>query len=111
MTDDKTKKLLAEILVKTHEGRLDWRETAKPTVFIAAIAGQFTVQVQKGDFDDGYETLFVLRDLEDRELISISSNDRSARGGLMELYDLARRRALRVDDKVDQLLSVLGKLA
>jgi hypothetical protein len=117
MEDPKALKFFIEVLSKTRAGRIHWEATAGEDKYIAAVGGQFTLVVSTyttlnkyGDtIDEGIALL--LKDSKDRELISVTREvDGVVAADLRELYEYARRRALDVNAKLDQVLGELGKL-
>jgi len=74
MEDYKAKEFFEGVLSKTRAGRIRWQATAVDSEYIAAIGGVAT-------FDGG-----------------VPQQD------LGDLYEAVRRQALRVDDKIDQVL-------
>ncbi len=116
MADEKTIRFFEELLQKTRTRRLRWEPTANATVFVVAIGGQFTALISKtsirdnfGDTSDLYE--LQLKDDQDRILVEVNNDtDGVPLSDLIELYDLARRHGLKVDQKLDQILGELGKL-
>jgi len=95
--------LVNTILEKTKAGKLKWEETPVENVFIASVGGSTTLKVR---YDwQGPDTLSLLD--ENGKLLWIISD---AGPVLTELFDLARRIALRVDEKVEALMETLQKL-
>ncbi len=114
MEDAKAKEFFDGVLAKTRAMRIRWQPTAEDSHYIAAIGGQFTVSIAQfehpGSFLDTSYAL-ALKDQDGRELTRLTSDD----DGIMyreiqELYEFARRQALRVDEKIDAVLGELSKL-
>jgi hypothetical protein len=115
MADEKIGEFFEGVLAKTREGRILWKPTADESDFIAAIGGQFTlstsVWTEQGSW--GKETrkyTLALRDQSGRELTKVAEDDLARPDELRELYEAARRKALRVDEKIGDVLEVLKKL-
>jgi hypothetical protein len=116
MADEKAVKLFEEMLQKTRLGRIRWEPTADAARFVVAIGGRFTVLISKSQRDgpygagrDIYE--LELKDDQDRTLVEVDNDtDGVSLADLSELYDLARRHGLRVDEKLDRILGELSKL-
>ena len=101
--------LVTAILEKTRVGKLKWEETASDVVFIASVGGDTTLKVSR--YDSGgsppyYQCTLSLLDENGKLLWEIEQPERMLDG----LFTLARRVALRVDEKVDALLNTLQKL-
>ena len=101
--------LLTAILEKTMAGKLKWDETADEDIFLVSVGGNTTLKVQRKLLDQ--------RDAVHRYILSLLDEN----GKLMweieepwpltkELFVLARRVALRVDERVDALMGTLQKL-
>ena len=116
MSDAKAIKFFQEILNKTRTARIRWEPTAEEAQFVAAIGGQFTVLTSAEDRRNTWGERYtvyslVLRDEPGRSLIEVTSlDDGIQEAAARELYELSRRQALRVDNKIDQLLGELERL-
>ena len=114
MPDTKAKEFFEGVLTKTRAGRINWEPIAEESEYIAAIGGQFTLSV--AEFENRYSIpparyALVLRDHDGRALMSVTSEDDGiAYQEIRELYEAARRQALRVDEKIDAILGELSKL-
>ena len=107
MEDTKAKEFFEGVLSKTRAGRIRWQPTAEESEYIAAIGGQFTLSVSS----DRYGCTLLLKDQDGRALTAVTSTDDGIDPqDTRELYETARRQALRVDDKIDQVLGELSKL-
>jgi hypothetical protein len=113
MEDTKAKEFFQGVLSKTRAGRIRWQPTAEESEYIAALGGQFTLSVSQYENQVVPYTRYalVLKDQDGRMLTTITSvDDGIDREDIRELYETARRQALRVDDKIDQVLGELSKL-
>jgi len=107
MEDTKAKAFFEGVLSKTRAGRIRWQPTAEESDYIAAIGGQFTLSISS----DRYECTLLLKDQDGRALTAVRGTDAGIEPmEIRELYETARRQALRVDDKIDQVLGELSKL-
>ena len=107
MEDTKAKEFFEGVLSKTRAGRIRWQPTAEESDYIAAIGGQFTLSISS----DRYGCTLLLKDQDGRALTAVRSTDDGIEPvEIRELYETARRQALRVDDKIDQVLGELSKL-
>jgi hypothetical protein len=98
-------RLVNVVLEKTKAGKLTWEETAGKNTFIASVGGDTTLEIEQGREWDDPDTLRLLD--EDGQLLWVIDAPQPLIG---ELLQLARRIALRVDEKVDALLDTLQKL-
>jgi hypothetical protein len=119
MPDEKIAKLLESVLSKTRAGRIPWEPTAQETNFIAAIGGQFTLSVSAwSEISSDFSAVPVvrkctlaLRDQIGRELAKVAEGDEGIRPDEMqELYETARRQAVRAGERIDDALAVLNSL-
>ena len=107
MEDTKAQEFFEGVLSKTRAGRIRWQPTAEDAVYIAAIGGQFTLSLWRYEANHG----LALKDHDGRVLTTITSDsDGIHENDIRDLYETARRQALRVDDKIDQVLGELSKL-
>jgi hypothetical protein len=107
MEDTKAKEFFEGVLSKTRAGRIRWQPTAEESDYIAAIGGQFTLSISS----DQYGWTLLLKDQDGRALTAVRSTDDGIEPmEIRELYEAARRQALRVDDKIDLVLGELSKL-
>jgi hypothetical protein len=108
MEDTKAIEFFQGVLSKTRAGRIRWQPTAEDEIYIAAIGGQFTLSVWRYE---RWKHGIALKDQEGRVLTTITSDDVGVNeNDVRELYQTARRQALRVDDKIDKVLVELNKL-
>lgn len=123
MADERIVRFLEGVLSKTKAGRVPWEPTAQEATFIAAIGGQFTLSVcdwaaraqytprTRSVSGSGPQYVLVLRDQMGRELATVTEAEEGITpGALRELYDRARRQALRPGEKIDNALEVLKSL-
>jgi hypothetical protein len=116
MEDPQALKLFQEVLAKTKAGRIRWEPTASDTEFFSVLPSGYTLLTsmsrQQNSYGDylGDDFTLVLRNGE-QDLLRVTSDvDGVGSAGLSELYEFARRHALRVDATVDQVLGDLAKL-
>ncbi len=125
MADQKIVKFFEGVLSKTRAGKIPWEATVQESKFIAAIGGQFALSVSawteppagatptmraldQGSFE---RYALVLRDQHGWELARVTENDEGIRReDLQTLYEMARRSALRADERIDDVLEVLNEL-
>ena len=101
--------LVTAILEKTRAGKLKWEETAGEEVFIASVGGNTTLKVWRDDsFGSPAYYHCTLSLLDENGKILLESREPDAM--LDELFTLARRIALKVDERVDKLMETLQKL-
>jgi len=94
----KDSELIAQLLQKTKDGTLTWEDSALPNQFVAAVGGKVTFVLD----DRGITTTLTMRDFLDRDLVHLEGDPR-----IGELFDIARRRALRVDETLDEVIQSL----
>src|SRR6266436_6412883 len=108
MEDPKALQLFQEVLSKTRAGRIKWEPTANESEYAAVLPGGFTLAVLtyfELDNWGQHENRFalVLRGDEGELLRVTRDTDGVTSAELSELIELARRRALLVDARVDKL--------
>jgi len=116
MRDEKTIALFEEILTRTKQGRLPWEPDVSGTTLLAAIKGKYSLVLRPYTALDSYGAEFgspslIMKDASDRELVTITTSTDGVPGdALQDLYEVARRQALKVDEQVQDLLSDLRSL-
>lgn len=109
MDDPKALQLFQEVLAKTAAGRIKWEASASESEFFAVLPDGFTLLIFT--FSDREDQIALALRGEEGELLRVTTEVNGvAWPELSKLYELARRQALSVDAKVDQLLGVLSKL-
>jgi hypothetical protein len=111
MQDAKAVKFFEEVLSKTRAGKIRWEPTADESDYIAAIGGHFTLSIS--EYENTYPEMYslALKDQDGRVLTKVTnSDDGIPSADIRELYETARRQALRVDEKIDSALGQLSKL-
>ena len=88
-----------KLLQATERGQVDWH--------LAAVGGRWTVQVDEHTTDPSIHYL-TLRDSQGQELLSIGQWEHEA---IPTLYEAARRRALKVNDALTEVIRDLDKLS
>lgn len=99
---------ISEILTKlaesTDQGKIDWKPTVNEQAFMAAI-GNLSVVIQ---WEIGSYPLLKILDSSGSEIDRPDGQTHSeSRDDLFELHEQARRIALQVDRKLDELLKTL----
>jgi hypothetical protein len=116
MADAKEEQFYLEVLNKTMVGRIRWEKTAEEQTYIASMGGKFTLSITESPFTNLYgveavENILTLTDSDGRVLTRVSTRDSNVeKPALRELYEAARRQALKVDEKLDLVLEQLRKL-
>ncbi len=115
MDDPQAVALLQEVLDKTQAGRIGWEPTANEDEFVASIGGKFALLIKSYTYiDQGVKEgapVLILKDADDREVLTVTSTIEGVnRQDLQDLYSNVFRQALRVEQKVDDLLTELRKL-
>jgi hypothetical protein len=116
MHDPKALRLFTEIIAKTAQGRLPWESTADEYVFIATVTDKYVFIIRPYEYLDphsgeprGYPSI-IFKD-PDRELMAINSSVEGVSGRDLEiLYEAVKRQALKIDEKIDDVLSQIENL-
>jgi hypothetical protein len=98
--------LVWKLVDSTQKGRINWQKTAITDQYAAAFGGKWTVTVDKAD--GGRETVYwlSLNDAGGHEILRIGDNEDSR---MPQLFEMARRHALRVNEAVADLLKELDQ--
>ena len=100
--------LLQTLLQKSREGKLVWQETADPASFIAAARGERTFEISRsGDSFD-----LTVCDSQGRQILRMSAATHNVVyfDSVRDLYQLAKRIATHLDEKIDSTMELLGSL-
>ncbi|HLY47539.1 MAG TPA: hypothetical protein VKQ73_18315 [Stellaceae bacterium] len=114
---DKYVQILNGLMERTDKGDLDWTETANKSAFLVSFPNYSIIfseeQSQSGDLPD---YLISIKNSEGRTVDSFSDVDLlSAEPGrkyfetMRDFFNKVRRKALRVDEALDDILSHLGE--
>ena len=100
--------LLNALINKTQAGKLKWDETADEDIFLVSVGGNTTLKVRrKFNRSQGFYSHFLsLLDENGKLVWEIDQPE----GLIEQLFVLARRVALRVDERIDALMGTLQKL-
>ena len=95
--------LVSKLIQATNEGRITWEKTSTVDRFAAKYAKKWTLTIDKAhDPDDPYERYWLaLTNPEDEEILKIYPSEEIP---FELLFELARRRALKVDEAMEDLL-------
>ena len=117
--EDKSVELVQQLIQATEAGRVVWHPTARIDEFTSSLEGRFSILVAKEP--EGESSLRML-DEDGRELLQVSSAQivktpvSPTRGGgkmtfdsVAQLFNLARRNALHVDQAIDDVLQGLKR--
>jgi hypothetical protein len=114
MVDEQILKLIEGVLSKTRARKIAWHPTAEESTYMAAIGGEFTLSVSawaSAFVPDGQRYALVLEDKAGGQLARITDSDEGIRvDDLREMFETARRKALRTDEKIGDVLEVLSRL-
>lgn len=114
--DPKALLFFQELDAKTETGKIPWEPTREESSFAAKIGGNYSVLVLKVTVtnswgEDSVKYEIVLKDKDGKELIRVDDEVEGVHWSeLQHLHELARRRALRVDEKIDNFLGELDRL-
>ena len=105
--------LLTRLLAAANEEKIDWHPTARPDEYTASFGGKWTLVSRhwirgaiRYENEDPNRYIIILQNSEGEELHSIKDDEDNR---VRELYLLARRRVLKVDDAIADLLKELDE--
>lgn len=105
MATEKDRNFVNFLMEQTHAGKVKWEPTASRDEYAAGVKGKYKVIITQMDLREGYDSVevekLILRDVDDRALIEITSREWN---GVSDLYELARRNALNVDAALDEIM-------
>jgi len=113
--------VISKLLARTKERKIDWKGTFESTTFICALEGQYSFEIEKGKTartstpyrsltmkDSGQAEVFVANAFVPSNESAIENDNLFAL--LDELYEQARRIALDIDKKVNEVTNILDKI-
>jgi hypothetical protein len=112
--------VISKLLEKSKSRKIEWKGTYDSMTFICALEGEYSFEIEKGKSSNGnwYRKL-IMKDREQGEVFvaraafptanSTNENDQLFQT-LDELYEQARRTALDVDKKVNEISNILDKI-
>ena len=109
-------RLVGEVIEKTKAGKLRWKATANDNIFIVSVGGNTTIKVSlEAKEEDWVSSPPVMRDRARLILLDEYGNPlldvwEDNVPAVAELFTLARRMALNVDERIQSLMEVLQKL-
>jgi hypothetical protein len=93
--------LISKLYDSTQNGRISWEKTAVEDQYAAVFGGKWTVTIDKGTSPEGVRYWLSINNAEGNEILRITSREDHR---ISELFDLARRHALKVDEAIADLL-------
>lgn len=115
MIDPKAFNLFQELWLKSNEGKIPWEATADYETFIAPIKGKYVFEIRPYTTLDNWGNqrgapTILFKD-GDRELLTMSSDIQGIQPeALQEIYQIAKRLALKIDDNIDEALNDIKNL-
>ena len=103
MAMDKEIKLVAQLLDKTRKRSITWEPTAKDDEFVSTLSGNVSFTVSSWHEKE----ILTMRDDFGRGLLTVDSGSTVQ---VSQLYEEARRLALKVDESLDNVLDQLGRM-
>src|SRR5882762_1782507 len=104
--------VIAKLLQKTKDGKIEWKGTYESTTFLCILEGEYTFEIEKSQRSGGAYIDLKMKDREDGEVFALRAITPTADSSqqndnlfllLDDLYDRARRVALDIDKKVDNV--------
>jgi hypothetical protein len=107
MPDINDKDLIASLLRATLTGKLGWERTSAPDQFAASYGGRWTLTVDKAMIENhGANYFLTITNAQGEEVLRIWDQSDNV---LPQLFERARRHALRVDEALFDLLKEIGE--
>jgi len=106
--------LFQTLIDKTKAGKLAWQETAEENTYIAAVKGQQTYEISLRNLRPIYASantpvpVLTVKDHEGR--VFLQTTEESSSETAKELFYLARRVAMNLDERIESSLELLNQL-
>jgi hypothetical protein len=95
--------LVTKLMQATETGRIDWQKTATSDRYAASFGGRWTVVIDY-NANSEHRYFLALKDSEGQEVLRIWDDLR-----LSNLFESARRKALKIDEAIADVLKELDK--
>lgn len=107
------KELLDQLLEKTKRRTIAWEPTAIKDEFVATFRGKFSFTIRRTSNPDleAWDYRITMRDQENREMFTLYDSTPDLARFLPELFEEARRTALKVDEALAEVLEDLKRSA
>jgi len=107
-----------KLLEKTNDAKVQWEDNAPFGDFVTALDEGFSFSIRKDTSRGDTTYSLLMKDKEGNVIFNLRLTDdpetmisrQSLYEALGDLYDIARRRALRVDEKVERVSEILEKI-
>lgn len=103
--------IIDNVVLKTEEGKISWNPTVDENAFICVLEGEFTFRIAKFPYEGEERVAFSMTDRANSEIFRLSApfGDRLYQK-LSELHEVARRAALNVEGKLNQVSDILRRI-
>jgi hypothetical protein len=99
MVTERDAQLVNRLSRDTQDGQLKWQPTAEAEQYTVSLKGKFTVTI---DYSRSTDICWlVLRDIDGRELLKLTSTEYAPIAGL---FEVVRRRVMKVDEAINEIL-------
>jgi len=112
--------VVSKLLQRTSEGKIEWKGTYESSIFICAVEGEFSFEIERTQTTRGaWARRFTMKDAAGEEVFvmraisptSETSHENDKRWEMLDdLYERARRIALNIDKKVADVSKVLDSM-
>lgn len=112
--------MVEKLFEKTKAGKIEWKPTYDSATFICVLEGEYSFEIEKSKSDSGSiycgltmkdkdkDTVFVAQAF--RSTPTTTAENDQVYSVLAELFERARRIALNVDKKVNEVKNILDKM-
>ena len=109
MGDEKLARIITSLLRKTKNGEIRWEETSSNSKFMVSFSrGNITIDLRTDEFGDEIVVIEIQNEYgktaEEITASGVREWMQNSESVFLELYQLARRHALRIEEILDQLL-------
>lgn len=103
MAEGKLEVIMTRLLAKSREGEVDWEEGPRLHQFVTAVGDNSIIISREWEEEQEYLRILILNDSGQEVENSVWQDARTE-----ELFQLARRTALKTEDTLDDILRDLG---
>jgi hypothetical protein len=103
--------IIDNLAQKTEQGKLSWSPTSQDDAFVCVLEGEFTFRVVKFEYRNEERVAFSMTDKTNSEIFQLAASFGEAfYQKLNNLHEVARRAALDVEVKLNQVSDILKRI-
>jgi len=103
--------IIDNLAQKTEQGKLSWSPTGQENAFICVLEGEFTFRIVRFEYQNEERVAFSMTDKTNTEIFQLAASlGERFYQRLADLHEVARRSALDVEVKLNQVSEILKRI-